>query len=233
MDHRGRDSRNAEAWDALTQPVAKFVARTDVGLVEVAVVNVEPLGIAVVARLNSRAVIGCGLCDGVGQLAGRGGGAVENVGEAVAGLLTGKAGPDYGLDIRLLENRLEDQGADGVDDYDRVLVGAGYGGDELVAVSEVSEVNTPKPGRDLPRVPGIEVVAVSCIPFDSDVALATVGRNEYNRSISFGSRRSRSPCIIGRGSDERSAVRSCMALNRIKRRNKVWELGGPAAPSHG
>ena len=71
----------------LTKTEAKFVARLDVVLVEVAVVDEQIPG-CVVAGSDCRAVVGRLLGDRVGKFAARGCGAVKDVYETVAGLLT-------------------------------------------------------------------------------------------------------------------------------------------------
>lgn len=71
---------------SLTKTETKFVARFDVVLVEVAVVDEEVPG-CVVPGCYCRAVVGRLLGDRVGKFTARGGGAVEDVYETVAGLL--------------------------------------------------------------------------------------------------------------------------------------------------
>ena len=113
------------------------------------VVNKQTLGIAVIPAGNRSPVIRLRFRDGEGELAARASGAIKDVDEAVAGFLAGDAGPDHGDDVGEGEDRFEDDGTDGVDHHDGVLVYSCDGGNERVAA-----------------VPRVEVVSVAGVAFD-------------------------------------------------------------------
>ena len=72
----------------LTETEAKLVARSDTRFVEVSVIDVQTLGVIVIAAHNGSTVVRCLLRDGVGKLAARRGGTVQDIDQAVARLLT-------------------------------------------------------------------------------------------------------------------------------------------------
>lgn len=72
----------------LTETEAKLVARSDARFVKVPVIDVKTLRIIVIAAHNGSTVVRCLLRDGVGKLAARRGGTVQDIDQAVARLLT-------------------------------------------------------------------------------------------------------------------------------------------------
>lgn len=73
----------------LTETEAELVTRSNALFIEVSVVDVEALRVVVVAADDRGAVIGCLLCDGVGQFAAGRGRAVQDVDETIARFLAG------------------------------------------------------------------------------------------------------------------------------------------------
>ena len=118
------------------QAVAEGVLGGDVAGEEVFVVDVQAFGEGVLEEeacgcvgrdgVEQGAVVGGFGGDGVGEAAGGGLGAVEDVDDCLPGFLAGEVGEDYGGDVRVGDEAVD--GADaGVVDYD-LGVGA-LGGD--------------------------------------------------------------------------------------------------------
>ena len=149
---RGTERRDSEARISkrgIAQPKTEFISRSNTILIETSIINEKALRIAIIAIYDCGPVIGRLFRDCVGQFAGGGGAAVEDVDEGVAGFLAGETGPYDGNDVGGGEDGLEEEGADGVDYDDGFFVGGGDGGDEGVAV-----------------VPGVEVDTVAGVAFD-------------------------------------------------------------------
>lgn len=186
----------------LTETETELVTRRDGGFVEVAVVDVEAFGEVVVAGDDAGAVIAGGFGDGVGELSGGGGRAVEDVDQAVSALLAGDAGPNNGDDVGEGEDGFHDHRTDAVDDDNGLLVHGCDGADESVA-----------------RMPGVEIIAVAGVAFDCDVTLARVGVDEDDSGCRRRSCRCTSAsAVCGRCSDG-SAVLCRLSLDSIKRSN--------------
>jgi hypothetical protein len=120
-----------------------------------AIVDKQPLG-KTVNKLCRPAgtVVSLGLANGVGQLSARRGVSEEDIGESVAALLSGKAGPDNRDHVRLSKNGLKKNRTNTVDDHDGGPVCPRNCLDESIAV-----------------VPWIEIVAVPDVVFDGDVPI--------------------------------------------------------------
>ncbi|GKT85992.1 LOW QUALITY PROTEIN: hypothetical protein Ct61P_03842 [Colletotrichum tofieldiae] len=207
---------HAEGGGALTQPETELVPRLDAGLVKVAVVDEDALGKVVLASPGyGGAVVGGALANGVRQLSVGVRRAPEHVDERVAGLLRPQPGPHHGLDARLREDRLEDDGPRAVDHDDDVLVRRGHGAHELVAV--------------VPRVQG---VAVANVAVDGDVPLARVGRDEDEGRVRAGRRRGALLRVVAAARRDRGAVLRRPRPHRVQRRHEVGVVDCARPPPH-
>ena len=172
-----------------------------------AVVNVQPFRVIVVAERDGGVVVGCLLRDGVREFSAGGFRAVEDVDEAVAGFLAGDADPDDGGDVGFGEDGLEDEGSDGVDDDDGVGVVGGDGRHEGVAV-----------------VPGIEIVAVAGVAFDGDVTFAGVGVDEDEGGACVARCGSTKCRVVGVRECDFGAVSSSLGVDCIVWSCQIWEF---------
>lgn len=92
--------------------------------------------------------------------------AVEHVRDCVSGFLARKTGPEDRGDIRILFESFDDDGTDGVQDNDGVGVDGGNIGDQSIATA-----------------PKCEVVSISFVAVNGDVALTGVRIGENNRDL--------------------------------------------------
>ena len=201
--------------------VAKFVPRLDVLLVKVTVVDVEAfrvvdLGSGGVRRVHDIGwVVAALLGDGEGKTTGRIDVTVKNVDKAVAALRAGHASPNDGGDVFIVDPLLNVELARGVNNNDGVRVDSGNLLDELVTV-----------------VPCSQVVAVTGVVVDGDVALTRVGLEENERGVGTGcdTLSSRIVKVIEAPVDTR-VVLACALLDSLVRADKVGVVRRAATPS--
>lgn len=200
----------------LTQSETKFVPRLDASPVKVAIVDKDALGKVILERLeHSSAVVGNTLANRIRQLSVGVRRAPEDINQRIASLLRPEPSPHDGLDAGLREDRLEDDGSDAVHHDHDVIIHRRRGLDELVAV-----------------VPRVQRVAVANVAVDGDVALARVRRDEDERRVRTGGRRSALLRVVGAAGGYLCAVLLRPLPDRVERRDKVGVVYCAGTPSH-